>query len=220
MPADQDHPYRYALDTTSNKDRAEQRLHWWQSKAAEVPEARIGILEWISDQGEVRYTVATDRLELGRAAGMLTVEEQCSRVRQHPLLSDEDKDRAVAWYEKMALDDSGLVKLRLRGLRSQQESRAEAAQSITDLSFRQQRWENQPALVSKDGMSQRPYEAGEEFDPDIWDLVPDAWDHEHCSICGDHVCAHPDCGHPNSYLNNEGEWVCPPCFGRYLKHRA
>ncbi len=91
------------------------------------------------------------------------------------------------------------------------------AAHFTDRSFRLERWRNQPALVSKDGMTLRPYTAGEEFDSEVWDLVPDAWDHEHCAICWNHICDFEDHGFREAYLNDSGEWVCPPCFERYFR---
>lgn len=55
------------------------------------------------------------------------------------------------------------------------------------------------------------------YDPEEWDLVPGAWDHDHCSLCWAHVCSHPDHGFAEAYFSLTtpdgcGSWVCPPCF--------
>lgn len=91
---------------------------------------------------------------------------------------------------------------------------------ITDLSFRKERWKNQSALVSKDGRRRRPYREGDEFDPALWELVPDGWDHGRCAICFDYICEHEEHGFPDSYLNDSGAWVCPPCYELYFRERV
>jgi hypothetical protein len=81
-------------------------------------------------------------------------------------------------------------------------------------------WRDRPALMSKDRRSAREYTRGETFNPEIWDLVPDAWDHEHCGVCMDHICNHPDCGFQEAYYSGDeetGGWICPPCYGRLIE---
>jgi hypothetical protein len=34
-----------------------------------------------------------------------------------------------------------------------------------------------------------PYQGGEEFDPDLFKIERDAWDHEHCDVCQERISA-------------------------------
>ena len=82
------------------------------------------------------------------------------------------------------------------------------------------RWQSRPALMSKDRSGAREYIPGEQFNPEIWDLVPDAWDHEHCCGCGTHICDHPGCGFQDAYYTGdkeEGGWICPPCYQQLVE---
>ena len=86
--------------------------------------------------------------------------------------------------------------------------------------WRPRRWQSQPALMSKDRSGAREYVAGEQFNPEIWDLVPDAWDHEHCGVCMAHICDHPDCGFQDAYYaedEEDGGWICPPCYQQLVE---
>lgn len=80
-------------------------------------------------------------------------------------------------------------------------------------------WRKQYALVSKDKMRFQQSNPEAEYDPSEWDLVPDAWDHDHCSLCWAHICDHPEHGCAEAYVSAEpyGVWVCPPCFQQKLE---
>ena len=91
------------------------------------------------------------------------------------------------------------------------------AVTLRTRSFRLQQWESQPALVSKDSRTLAVYEDGADFDRSRWDLVPDAWDHEHCNICMAHICNEEDHGFQKAYFDGEGTWVCPPCYQEHVE---
>lgn len=93
---------------------------------------------------------------------------------------------------------------------------------ITDLSFRPEHWTRQPALTSKDGTQQMLYREGDEYDPALWDLVPNAWDHDHCAICWTHIWDDDDGGYgfSKAYVNDSGAWVCPPCYELLFRDRV
>jgi hypothetical protein len=40
---------------------------------------------------------------------------------------------------------------------------------------------------------------------------PNGWDHEHCDLCGDHIDAESSV----AYTNDDGHFLCVPCYQRY-----
>jgi hypothetical protein len=44
------------------------------------------------------------------------------------------------------------------------------------------------------------------------EIVPGAWDHEHCMLCNAHI----DPGHV-AYTDPEMNWLCAACYGAYAK---
>jgi hypothetical protein len=80
-------------------------------------------------------------------------------------------------------------------------------QYIEDYVFVNKVFESSPGLVTMNESSTetKPY-AGEEYDESIQKVVPDAWDHEHCYVCGWRI----DDGY--SYWQNAGGLVlCDEC---------
>ena len=56
---------------------------------------------------------------------------------------------------------------------------------VDDFSFVQHTFEPGPALVEKahgTGHSETPF-SGQAFDPDRYEVVQGAWDHDHCYVC-------------------------------------
>jgi hypothetical protein len=86
---------------------------------------------------------------------------------------------------------------------------------ITERAFQRCAWRSRPALRSRNGTSLRPYDGGA-FDAEEWEVVPGAWDHDHCLICCDTICEHAEHGCAEAYVNARGQWLCPPCFEHYF----
>jgi hypothetical protein len=78
-------------------------------------------------------------------------------------------------------------------------------------------WMKQPALVNKSKMEYRWYD-GQEYDPQLFDLVEDAWDHDHCEFCNSTIkdC---DCGEcVKEAYENDGKWMCQGCFEHLIEN--
>jgi hypothetical protein len=85
------------------------------------------------------------------------------------------------------------------------------------LPFERRAWANLDALVHRrTGKQRRPVDL--EYDPGEWELIPGAWDHDHCELCHDPICSHAGHGHPSAYFHplGVGVWVCPPCYEQRL----
>lgn len=80
-----------------------------------------------------------------------------------------------------------------------------------------QKFKTLPGLVEKgvDGPLRR-YD-GQPYDPIRYELWEDAWEHDHCVLCGqmlmEEACDNYaiDTGHTDG-----SDWICPPCFARHL----
>ncbi len=100
------------------------------------------------------------------------------------------------------------------------------AAHVRHLDFTLRPWRDRPALRARGDLPvYGPYVENEPYDPERWELVPNAWDHEHCLLCDVHICADGDHGYTQAYFsagpahfdpNGDEVWICPPCFARYL----
>jgi hypothetical protein len=77
-------------------------------------------------------------------------------------------------------------------------------------------WKLSPALVSKDGRGTRPYYEGEDYDPTIWDLIPDGYDHDHCVICLWTLTVSQDPEISIGWVNKDGAWLCNECYEKLI----
>lgn len=79
---------------------------------------------------------------------------------------------------------------------------------------------------TKDCYGQRDEKTGQfvlshpSFKPDAndksWELIKDAWDHEHCFICWETICD-KDCHESTYYVRQEDEQcVCENCYEKYV----
>jgi hypothetical protein len=79
-----------------------------------------------------------------------------------------------------------------------------------------QKFKTRPGLAEKGdhGCLQR-YD-GQSYDPERFELWEDAWEHDHCVLCGqmlmDETC---DNAIDTGYTDGR-DWVCPPCFTHYV----
>jgi len=93
----------------------------------------------------------------------------------------------------------------------------EIATDFRSLKWDRKLWTNQPALVAKSGKSVCQY-LGQEFDPNEYDLVDNAWNHDHCEFCNVTI---KDCDSGRCITEgyvNEGTWLCPDCFEHIIKN--
>jgi len=78
-------------------------------------------------------------------------------------------------------------------------------------------WAKQPALVNKSKTELRKY-VGQKYDSKQFNLVNDAWDHDHCQFCWASIrdC---DCGECiKEAFEYKGRWICPNCFEHLIKN--
>lgn len=111
--------------------------------------------------------------------------------------------------------DASLIRQRTRPSKESHELLADPSLGwLRQLSFELRRWQSGYALVHKKSRSLRQASADTEYDPEEWDLVAGAWDHDHCTLCWAYICSHADHGFPEAYfsLEGHGSWVCPSCF--------
>jgi hypothetical protein len=83
------------------------------------------------------------------------------------------------------------------------------------LQWVKKKWQRQPALVRKDGKAVQLY-TGQDYDPKYYDLVQDAWEHDHCGICWKVIC---DCGSPEHTDKGyfpDFNWLCEECFEKHI----
>lgn len=73
------------------------------------------------------------------------------------------------------------------------------------------KWKKQPALVSKSGKEIQFY-YGQDFAPETFDLIENAWEHDHCEFCWITIsdCVHNKCIQ-EAYESDDG-WICPDCY--------
>jgi hypothetical protein len=56
----------------------------------------------------------------------------------------------------------------------------------------------------------KPYEGGD-YDPSKYELIPNAWTHEHCKVCSYQI------QEDHSYWANEAdEFLCDACYEHYV----
>jgi hypothetical protein len=94
---------------------------------------------------------------------------------------------------------------------------ADLEDSISDcraLQWEQRAWEPRPALVHRNGGSVSLYH-GQKFDPDKIDLVPNAWNHDHCQICWWDLFDSDDVAHSIGY-NSGTRWICNECYEKFI----
>ena len=74
------------------------------------------------------------------------------------------------------------------------------------------KWKAQPALIEKSGRFIQYY-YGQKYDFGKFELVEDAWDHDHCEFCNITIsnCEHKNCIH-EAYESADHCWVCPDCY--------
>lgn len=73
-----------------------------------------------------------------------------------------------------------------------------------------------PALVSKDRLGSRPY-FGEEYDPELWDLAPHGWDHDHCAICLWTLTVSDNPEEGTGWTNEDHGWLCNECYEKLIR---
>jgi len=83
-------------------------------------------------------------------------------------------------------------------------------EAIRDFTFTRFVFHSKPALVArhaKDGWRKWQEYQGQSYDPDVYELRENAWDHQHCYVCTD------DINPGMSYWENseEGRTVCDVC---------
>jgi hypothetical protein len=77
-------------------------------------------------------------------------------------------------------------------------------------------WLPRPALRRKDGKGGLDLYLGQEFDPEHYELLEEAWSHDHCPLCGEEISDLPHAPHHQGY-ERDGEWICPPCYERWVR---
>jgi len=78
------------------------------------------------------------------------------------------------------------------------------------------KWFPRPALIDKKGKTSWLY-TGQNFDPELIELVQDGWTHDHCQVCSTTIS-----DVDNEYSFSEGyfdnyDWVCKSCYDSILK---
>ena len=86
-------------------------------------------------------------------------------------------------------------------------------------SWTQRTWRPRPALREKGGRSALELYHGQDYDPKRYELVEDAWSHDHCPLCGEEISDLPHAPHDSGY-EHAGEWICPPCYERWVRPDA
>jgi hypothetical protein len=83
-------------------------------------------------------------------------------------------------------------------------------------SWTRQAWVPRPALRGK-GRAGGGLELflGQEFDPNRYELIQDAWSHDHCPLCGEEISDLPHAPYHDGYVHG-GEWICPTCYERWV----
>ena len=93
----------------------------------------------------------------------------------------------------------------------------ELAVEFRKIEWRFADWQPPPALVDRNGGAMSRYQ-GQSYDPTRFDLVDDAWDHDHCEFCWATVSSEPSWGgFSSAYTDTEGCWICPICFERIIQ---
>jgi hypothetical protein len=54
--------------------------------------------------------------------------------------------------------------------------------------------------------------------PEDGKVEENAWDHEHCYLCGDSISQHV--GHESDGYTDGNDWLCVPCHERYILPRV
>lgn len=102
--------------------------------------------------------------------------------------------------------------------RSWEEERDELIAAFKTRTWTLKKWTRQAALVAKDGSSIAFY-GGQPYDADKFDLVTDAWGHDHCELCfvtiSDFVREGDKARVVNEGYTDGDNWVCCECFRRY-----
>ena len=85
--------------------------------------------------------------------------------------------------------------------------------------WKRERFKPSAALVFRtpDETWVRRKEEDETAAPDA-EVVPGAWDHEHCILCWRHLCAAPECeenGDKEGWTDGK-MWVCEACYASYI----
>lgn len=78
------------------------------------------------------------------------------------------------------------------------------------------KWKPIPALIDKNGRTSTPY-LGQNYDPNLVDLIPDGWDHDHCDICTKTISDkenYRDWVTDGYNLNND--WICEECYNLFM----
>ncbi|MBI1374702.1 MAG: hypothetical protein GC159_18440 [Phycisphaera sp.] len=77
------------------------------------------------------------------------------------------------------------------------------------------KWERRPALVHPDGGAMTLY-VGQKYDPAHFNLVADAWDHDHCEVCYATI-SNKSCDNAIQDAYTDGRaWICPSCYERMI----
>ena len=93
----------------------------------------------------------------------------------------------------------------------------ELAVELRKIEWRFAEWQPRPALVGRNGGAMHEY-WGQSYDPTRFDLVDDAWDHDHCEFCWATVSSEPSWGgYSSAYTDTDGYWICPICFERIIQ---
>jgi len=103
---------------------------------------------------------------------------------------------------------------------SWEEEREELIEAFKQDTWVRRKWRKVPALVAKDGSRIVLY-GGQEYDPALFDLVPDGWGHDHCELCfktiTDFVREGGQAPVVDEGHTNGSDWVCCECFAKYIE---
>jgi len=101
---------------------------------------------------------------------------------------------------------------------SWEEERDEIIKTLRTGTWVLEKWTRQPALVARDKRCIAFYH-GQEYDPEEFDLVPDAWGHDHCELCfktiTDFVREDDKAPVVDEGYTDGKNWVCCECFDKH-----
>jgi hypothetical protein len=90
---------------------------------------------------------------------------------------------------------------------------------FTTKAWARQTWRPRPALQARNRLGSLELYTGQDFDSAEYELLDDAWSHDHCPLCGEEISDLPQAMHHEGYVH-EGEWICPLCYERWVSSGA
>jgi len=80
-------------------------------------------------------------------------------------------------------------------------------------------WHPSPALLPRSNKGASSKFHGQAYDQAEYELVEDGWSHDHCPFCWVTIEDREYEGAVTTAFTDGYNWVCPPCFARYLEDK-